>query len=154
MGQQVNFRINGYRDHMFKGRIERVNPVADTNTRQVGVQVAVEGDKNLTVGMFAEGRVQTETTQGLTIPEASLVQQGDHTYVWCVHKNRLKKVEIKIGARDVQTGDYTILSGIAQGDTVIRHPRGALVDGAEVKVGKADGVSLNANTLSNTKREG
>lgn len=151
VGQQVNFRINGYRDHIFQGRIERVNPVADSNTRQVGVQVAVDSDKNLTVGMFAEGRVQTETTQGLTIPEASLVQQGDHTYVWRVQKNQLKKIEVKIGTRDIQTGDYTILTGLTQGDTVIRHPRGALVDGADVKMGKADGVSVNA---ASSKQEG
>jgi len=165
VGQQVNFRINGYRDHIFQGHIERVNPVADSSTRQVGVQVAVDNkkqgdnkkdadDKNLTVGMFAEGRVQTETAQGLTIPEASLVQQGDHTYVWRVQKNHLKKVEIKLGARDVQSGDYSILTGLAQGDTVIRHPRGALVDGAEVKMEKADGVNLNADKVSTTKQEG
>ena len=166
VGQQVNFRINGYRDHIFQGHIERVNPVADSSTRQVGVQVAVDnkkqdgsekqnGDnKNLTVGMFAEGRVQTETTQGLTIPEASLVQQGDHTYVWRVQKNHLKKVEIKLGVRDVQTGDYSIVTGLAQGDTIIRHPRGALVDGAEVKMEKADGVNLNADKMSTTKQEG
>ncbi len=138
VGQVVSFHINGTRGNLFEGKIERINPVADANTRQVGVQVAIGNSNNLTVGTFAEGRVQAESLQGLTLPETSLVQQGDHTYAWRVQKGQLKKVEIKIGARDVKTGDYAIVAGLGQGDTVIRHPRGGLVDGASVEMKKVD----------------
>jgi membrane fusion protein, multidrug efflux system len=138
VGQAVSFHINGARDDKFEGKIERINPVADSSTRQVGVQVAITHPQQLTVGTFAEGRVQAESLQGLTLPETSLVQQGDHTYAWRVQKGQLKKIEIKIGARDVKTGDYAIIAGLGQGDTVIRHPRGGLVDGANVEMKKVD----------------
>lgn len=157
VGQQVKFHINGLREQVVEGNIERVNPVADSNTRQVGVHVAINNGKHLTVGMFAEGRVQTETAQGLTVPESSLVQQGDHTYVWRVQNDLLKKIEVKIGARDLQSGDYAILAGLGQGDTVIRQPRGALVDGAKVKLEKVDNASstkMEKNAAANTKQEG
>jgi RND family efflux transporter MFP subunit len=156
VGQQVKFHINGARDQIIEGSIERVNPVADSNTRQVGVQVAITGSKNLTVGMFAEGRVQTETAQGLTVPESSVVQQGDHAYVWRVQNNLLKKVEVKIGTRDLQTGDYAVLAGLGQGDTVIRQPRGALVDGAKVQLEKTDNASSTRmeKNAAPTKQEG
>jgi membrane fusion protein, multidrug efflux system len=145
VGQMVSFHINGSRGNLFEGKIERINPVADANTRQVGVQVAIQNSGNLTVGTFAEGRVQAESLQGLTLPETSLVQQGDHTYAWRVQNGQLKKVEIKIGARDVKTGDYAIVAGLGQGDTVIRHPRGGLVDGASVEMKKIDsGASVKA----------
>jgi membrane fusion protein (multidrug efflux system) len=131
-GQVVNFYINGSHDQTFEGKIERISPVADATTRQVGVQVALSNNNQLTVGLFAEGRVQTDIKQGLTIPESSLIQQGDHAYVWRVQKGVLNKVEIKLGARDLQSGDYAIDAGLNEGESILRHPRGALVDGATV----------------------
>lgn len=133
-GQIVNFRVNGFNNQPFDGRIERINPVVDLATRQVGVQVALSNTNNLVVGLFAEGRVQTNVKQGLTIPESSLVQQGDHHYVWRVQKGVLNKVEIKLGQRDVQSGDFAVVTGLIEGDQIIRHPRGALVDGASVNM--------------------
>lgn len=156
VGQLVSFHINGARGNAFEGKIERINPVADASTRQVGVQVAISSG-NLTVGTFAEGRVQAESLQGLTLPETSLVQQGDHTYAWRVQQGKLKKIEIKIGARDVKTGDYAIVTGLGQGDTVIRHPRGGLVDGASVEMKKVDSdssVKAEKNAPATVKQEG
>jgi membrane fusion protein, multidrug efflux system len=134
INQVVTFHINGYPNQIFEGHIERVNPVADASTRQVGVQVALTGNKHLVVGLFAEGRVQTEAKQGLTIPEASLVQEGDKAYVWRVKNGVLNKISVQLGARDLQSGDYAISAGLDEGDHVIRHPRGALVEGASVKM--------------------
>jgi RND family efflux transporter MFP subunit len=134
IGQIVNFRVNGQSDQEFEGRIERINPVADPSTRQVGVQVAITGDYNLTVGLFAEGRVQTEVKQGISVPESSLVREGDQVYVWRVKDGVLNKVEVGLGVRDVQSGAYAINAGLADGDQVLRHPLGALVDGASIEL--------------------
>jgi membrane fusion protein, multidrug efflux system len=134
INQMVNFHINGYPNQIFEGHIERINPVADASTRQVGVQVALRENKHLVVGLFAEGRVQTVAKQGLTIPESSLVQEGDLVYVWRVKKGVLNKIQVQLGARDEQSGDYAINAGLNEGDQVIRHPRGALVEGATVKM--------------------
>lgn len=137
IGQIVDFRVSGQSDQVFKGRIERINPVADPSTRQVSVQVAITGDNDLTVGMFAEGRVQTESREGISVPESSLIRQGDQAYVWRVKDGKLNKIEVKLGARDVQSGSYAITSGLAEGDLVLRHPLGALVDGARVELKQA-----------------
>lgn len=136
VGQAVSFYVNGSRDQLHEGKVERINPVADTGTRQVGVQVSLQDTKNLTVGLFAEGRVQSLTQQSLTIPETSLVQQGDHAYIWRVQQGVLKKVEIQVGTRDVKSGDYAINAGLNEGDNILRHPRGILIDGASVSVEK------------------
>lgn len=165
VGQPVTFYINGSRDKAFDGRVERINPVADTGTRQVGVQVALTGTENLTVGLFAEGRVQSNVSQALSIPETSLIQQGDNAYVWRVQKGVLNKVAIGLGTRDVESGDYAITTGIAEGDTILRHPRGLLVDGAQVSFEKTPARATNASATppkattestanTNTKKEG
>ena len=134
IGQIVNFRVNGQSDQEFEGRIERINPVADLSTRQVGVQVAITGGYNLTVGLFAEGRVQTEVKQGISVPESSLVREGDQVYVWRVKNGVLNKIAVVTGDRDTQSGAYAINSGLVDGDLVLRHPLGALVDGARVEL--------------------
>ncbi len=134
IGQIVNFRVNGQSDQEFEGRIERINPMADPSTRQVGVQVAITGKYDLTVGLFAEGRVQTEVKQGISVPESSLVREGDQVYVWRIKNGVLNKITVVAGDRDTQSGAYAINSGLTDGDLVLRHPLGALVDGARVEL--------------------
>jgi membrane fusion protein, multidrug efflux system len=136
VGQAVNFYVNGSHDKLYEGKVERINPVADISTRQVGVQVTLKDTKGLTVGLFAEGRVQSLEQQSLTIPETSLVQQGDHAYIWRVQKGVLNKVEIQLGTRDVESGDYAIKSGLKEGDTILRQPMGILIEGAQVSTEK------------------
>jgi hypothetical protein len=53
-----------------------------------------------------------------------------------VQKGILNKVEIQLGARDVQSGDYAIIAGLKEGDSILRHPRGVLIDGAQVSTEK------------------
>lgn len=144
VGQAVSFYVNGSRDQMYEGKVERINPVADVSTRQVGVQVSLKDTKNLTVGLFAEGRVQSLSQQSLSIPETSLIQQGDHAYIWRVQQGKLNKVEIQLGARDIQSGDYAVVAGLAEGDTILRHPRGILVEGATVSLEKTPAKATNA----------
>lgn len=151
VGQVVNFRINGAHTKSFRGLVERINPVADTNTRQVGVQVVIPNNEHLTVGLFAEGNVQSNAEKVPSIPESSLIQQGDHIYVWRVQTGVLHKVEIKLGKRDVESGDYEVVSGIREADTILRHPRGLLVEGARVTFEKTPAPTSQATT--NAKKE-
>jgi len=137
VGQIVNFRVSGQSDRQFEGRIERINPVADPGSRQVSVQVAITGEYDLTVGLFAEGRVQTEVKQGITAPESSLVRQGDQAYVWRVKDGVLNRLEVELGARDALTGAFAVKAGLVDGDLVLRHPLGALVDGVRVELQQA-----------------
>ncbi|MEO8334845.1 MAG: efflux RND transporter periplasmic adaptor subunit, partial [bacterium] len=62
VGMPVEFSVNGYPNRTFTGRITRVNPTADPTTRQVKIIAAIPNAGNTLVGgLFAEGRVSTET---------------------------------------------------------------------------------------------
>jgi membrane fusion protein, multidrug efflux system len=134
VGQTVRFHINGQRDRLYQGQIQRINPIADPSTRQVGVQVAITDNQPFTVGLFAEGSVQTESKPGIALPESTLVREGDRTFVWRVHAGVLNKVEVQLGARDRLLGDYTITQGLSEGDQVLLYPVGALTEGAKVEM--------------------
>ncbi|HRH78308.1 MAG TPA: efflux RND transporter periplasmic adaptor subunit [Cellvibrionaceae bacterium] len=130
-GQKVRFFTNGDRSQAFAGEVLRVNPVADTATRQIAVEVKLADPKGLSAGLFAEGHIETGALPGITVPNSAQVQQGDHLFVWQLVGDSLKKTEITSTGRDPYTGDLLVQAGLKAGDKVLRQPRGLLKDGAK-----------------------
>jgi RND family efflux transporter MFP subunit len=129
-GQSVSFRVNGYPDQEFTGKVRRVNPAANATTRQVEVLVDFTGQKQPKLaGLYAEGRLETTTTDALTIPASAIVREGDKASAWLVKDGKLRKVALDLGDRDPRTGDFVLKGGLADGDSVIRHPSALLKDG-------------------------
>jgi len=140
-GQAVHFRVNGYGDQEFVGKVRRVNPAANITTRQVEVLVDFVGDQQPKLaGLYAEGRIEAASTSSLTVPATALVRDGDAVSVWRVNESSVQKVSLEIGERDARSGDYVLRSGLAEGDRLIRHPSATLKDGQAVKLDKSAGV--------------
>jgi len=138
VGQPVMFRVNGYGEQQFTGVVKRIDPSANDVTRQVEVLVGFNGGAQPRVaGLYAEGRVDAELTDALTLPEAALVKAGDKTYAWKIKGNALTKADLTIGARDPRTGNFEVKNGLAAGDTVLRHPGSSLKDGQKVEMAAA-----------------
>jgi membrane fusion protein (multidrug efflux system) len=133
-GQAVSFRVNGYPDQEFTGKVRRVNPAANATTRQVEVLVDFTGAKQPRLaGLYAEGHVEAESNTSLTIPATALVRDGDRASAWRVKDNKLQKVTLALGVRDPRTGDFVLKDGLAEGDQVIRHPSALLKDGQSIQ---------------------
>lgn len=133
-GQTVRFRVNGYGDEEFAGRVRRVNPAANPTTRQVEVLVDLVGDKQPKLaGLYAEGRLETQTRTSLTIPASAIVRDGDRASAFRVAGGKLQKVTLRLGERDPRTGDFPVADGLADGDRVIRYPSALLKDGQRVQ---------------------
>ena len=137
-GQPVSFRVNGYGDQEFAGKVRRVNPSANATTRQVEVLVDFATQKAPRLaGLYAEGRVETESAASLTVPATAVVREGDKTSAWVVKDGKLAKVALTLGERDPRTGDWAVKGGLAEGTQVIRHPNTALKDGMVVQASPA-----------------
>jgi len=133
VGQPVLFRVNGYPGQNFNGRVKRVDPAANAVTRQVEVLVAfAESAQPRVAGLYAEGRIESQTNAALTVPQAALVQAGDVNYVWRVKNGTMSKAMLSIGTRDERTGNWQVLSGLAAGDTIMRVPGSNFKDGQKV----------------------
>jgi membrane fusion protein, multidrug efflux system len=133
-GQTVHFRVNGYGDEDFVGRVRRVNPAANPTTRQVEVLVDFVGNKAPKLaGLYAEGRLETETHSSLTVPADAVVRDGDKASAYRVKDAKLQKVPLTIADRDSRTGDYVVSGGLAEGDQVVRHATTSLKDGQRVQ---------------------
>ena len=146
-GQSVHFRIQGFGETDFAGTVTRVNPSANATTRQVEVLVSFEDRAQMpgVAGLYAEGRIDARSAAGLSVPAASILHDGDDAFAWRVRDGALQQVPLDLGARDERTGRYAVDGGLAEGDTVLRHPGSTLKDGQAVElVDKRQPVTMTA----------
>ncbi len=131
LGQPVSFRVNGFAQGEFAGRVQRIDAAANATTRQVAVIVAFADPAAAPriAGLFAEGRIETGSSQALMLPEAALVRSGEQAWVWRAVAGKLAKVSVKLGERDARSGEWPVLGGLADGDRILRSPGRGLVDG-------------------------
>jgi membrane fusion protein (multidrug efflux system) len=138
-GQPALFRIHGYSDQVFSGQVTRVNPAANATTRQVEVLVAFAdaARQPRLAGLYGEGYVETASAAALTVPESALVRDGDRAFAWKVQGEAIRKVPVKLGEPEPRTGEIVLVSGLAEGDEVLRYPTSALHDGQKVELAAA-----------------
>ncbi len=119
-GSPVRFTVTGYPGRTFQGRISSVNPSADPQTRQVRLFVRIPNAGNqLVAGLFAEGRVASDSRETLTAPQAAVDVRGLVPTVLRLKNGRTEKVEVTLGARDESTERVELLSGVMAGDTLL-----------------------------------
>lgn len=134
-GQSVSFRINGYANQEFRGKVTRLDPAANDVTRQVEVLVAFADSKQPRVsGLYAEGNIEAETVSALMLPEAAIVKSGDKSFAWKIQGKTLNKVELALGSRDVRTGNYEVRRGVVAGDVIMRNPSSNFKEGQTVEM--------------------
>jgi len=137
-GQPVVFSIDAYPGREFTGTVASVAPVADRNTRQVGVVMRLPNeDRQLIGGLFATGRVFTAVEENVVVvPDGALRGANSTPYVLVIENDVVTRRNVQPGTRDGETGVIAIVSGLSAGDRVISTP-GEVQEGARVVNGSA-----------------
>ncbi|MES2069408.1 MAG: efflux RND transporter periplasmic adaptor subunit [Pseudomonadota bacterium] len=150
IGQTVDFRVNGYGQQVFSGKVKRVDPAANATTRQVEVLVNfVDSNQPRVSGLYAEGRIEATSVSTLMIPEAVLIRSGDKTFAWRVKDGAVNKVGLVLGERDQRRGDYVVRSGLADGDKVVRNPVTTMKEGQKVTLAQSTAATTAAAAAKN-----
>lgn len=137
VGLPVRFQVRGY-DEAFTGRIERIAPQADAATRQVPIFVAIPNNGGrLVAGLFAEGRVVSESSEGLVAPVNAVNRTSGTPWVLRVKDGRTEKIDVQIGLLDARTEQLQIASGVSQGDVLLRGAAQGITPGTLVRIGGA-----------------
>ncbi len=137
LGQGVRFRVNGYGDESFEGKVTRIDPSANEATRQLEVLVAFTGPARPRVaGLYAEGQIRSGAkAQSVPVVDESAVQRaGDASFVWRVDASAVHKVAVTLGARDARSGQFAVQAGVQTGDRLLRNPGGNLKDGQAISL--------------------
>lgn len=137
IGTSVMFTVRGY-DQAFEGRIERISPAADPTTRQVPMFISVPNTGGrLVSGLYAEGRVMLESAAGLVVDAGAVDESGEGAWVMRVRDGRTERVEVGIGVRDPRTERLQLVSGVSEGDILLRGSAQRIAPGTAVNVGAA-----------------
>ncbi|MEO7039005.1 MAG: efflux RND transporter periplasmic adaptor subunit [Gemmatimonadaceae bacterium] len=135
IGTPVLFTVNGYGAQTFTGKIDRINPTADPATRQVRVYVTIPNEKSTLVGgLFADGRVATESRQGIMVPVAAVDERGVSPLVLRIKGGVVESVPVQLGIRDNASEQVEMSAGVTAGDTLLASAAQGLAPGTKVRV--------------------
>lgn len=138
VGQPVVFTLDGYPGRTFRGTVAQVAPVANPETRQVGVTMRLPNDDRAVIGgLFAAGRVITGTIDAaLVVPSGAVRGTLGDAYVQLIADGLLRRHPVVVGEVDTASGFTSIVEGLSEGDTVVVSP-GEVTAGTRVRVGAA-----------------
>jgi len=135
VGQQVTFRIDGFGERAFGGRIERINPATVSGSRSINVYAIIDNPQGeLRGGLFAQGTVSLERIEGaLLVPTSAVREEIGQTFVYAIADGLVKRRNVAVGAADA-SGRVQVLQGLAAGERIVRVNLGALRDGVSARL--------------------
>ena len=138
VGQSVGFRVDGFGEREFSGRIERINPATTAGSRAITVYAVIDNPQSvLRSGLFAQGGVILERIENaLAMPASALREEAGQSFVYVIEGGTLRKRIVKAGAGD-GAGNLPVLEGLREGDVIVRHNLGLLRDGAAVRIAQS-----------------
>jgi hypothetical protein len=91
----------------------------------------------LVAGLFAEGRVVSESATGLVVPLNAVNVAEAMPWALRVTQGRTERVQVAIGLRDPRSERVEIASGLNEGDTLLRGAAQGIAPGTAVQVNAA-----------------
>lgn len=137
-GLPVVFTIDAFPGREFRGTVSRVAPVADMQTRQVGVTLRLPNeDRGIIGGLFATGRVLTEAaTQATVVPVSAVRGTAGDNFVYVIENETVVRRPVTTGTHDTTRGVIAINAGLQVGERVVVAP-GAIAEGARIRTQQA-----------------
>ncbi|MBL8383071.1 MAG: efflux RND transporter periplasmic adaptor subunit [Burkholderiales bacterium] len=142
VGQEVSFRVEGFGERRFTGRIARIAPQSSAGSRSLMIFVEIPNpDMTLKGGMFAKGALTLSRRQSVTaVPIAALREERGETVVYAVRDGTLARITVGVGARNEDDGWVEVTGEIRPGTAVVRTNLGTLKPGVGVRVAGAPPV--------------
>jgi membrane fusion protein (multidrug efflux system) len=136
VGQEIAFKVDGFQDRAFKGKIERINPTAEAGSRSISIFVTLRNDDGaLKGGMFANGTLAAVSRTAVTsLPINALIEEGGQTYVFALKDGAVERKPITVGIKSPERGLVEIRDGIAIGAEVITVKADGLKHGSKAVV--------------------
>jgi RND family efflux transporter MFP subunit len=120
-GQVATFRVDGFGERLFEGRVERINPTADPNSRSITLYLSVANrDGVLKGGMFAKGHIVLDKTLVATvIPAGAIREEAGQAYVFAIEGGKITRRPVRVGWTEPQAGLVEVQSGLENGLHVV-----------------------------------
>ena len=138
-GRKIYASGASWQDRQFEGVVRAVGSRVDPVTRAVVVRAIIPNeDQALRPGMLLTVRILAAERTAIVVPERSVVQVGNSSFVYVVGPNqRVNRHEVRLGTR--QLGVVEVVAGLEEGEQIVTEGIIKLREGSLVKV-QGDGV--------------
>ena len=118
-GLPVEVRLTSYKNKIFVGEVDFVSSRINADTRSLLSRIKVENkDLELISGSLLEVGVKFNLRNSLSVPDTSVMIEGDKSYVYKINKENIaNKTEVKTGIRTDKNIEIT--SGLTEGDIIV-----------------------------------
>ena len=151
-GQEIAVTTNAYPSKIYKGTVDFIGPILNSNTRTVTLRVVLSNKKGMfKPGMFVEGEIKTinsKATEVIAIPSSAVLWTGKRSVVYLkatINESVFEIREITLGNKNGST--YEVLSGLNTGDEIVTNgtftvDAAAQLQGKKSMMNKKGGVSM------------
>ena len=118
-GLPVEVTLSSFKGKTFSGEIDFVSSRINADTRSLLSRIKVKNENlELISGSLLEVRVKFDLRNSLSVPDTSVMIEGDKSYVYKINaENIANKTEVKTGLRG--DSNIEIISGLAAGDIIV-----------------------------------
>ena len=118
-GLPVEVTLSSFKDKTFSGEIDFVSSRINADTRSLLSRIKVKNENlELISGSLLEVRVKFDLRNSLSVPDTSVMIEGDKSYVYKINaENIANKTEVKTGLRGGSS--IEIVSGLTAGDIIV-----------------------------------
>ena len=115
----VDVKFSGNNEKIYSGVVHSTAGRIDVDTRSLAIRIKLENNNfEILPGSLLEIIVKYNERKSISIPDTSLMMEGNKTYVNKVAKdNVVNKAEVVIGIRD--SGFIEVVSGLTNGDNIV-----------------------------------
>jgi RND family efflux transporter MFP subunit len=133
-GLPVTVTVDSLPGQRFTGRVMRISPLLDAQTRNGLVEIEIPNrDGTLKGEMFARVELDMGGARKTTLlPRDALVYRGDQPGVYVIESEKAKFIALETG--QTQEDKVEVISGLKAGDAVVTRGSNLLKDGDRVRV--------------------
>jgi membrane fusion protein (multidrug efflux system) len=118
-GLPVDIKFSGNKEKIYSGTVDSTASRINTEKRSLSARIRLD-NSNLEIlpGALLEITIKYNKRDSLSIPDTSVLLEGNKVYIYKVNKENItKRTEIKIGARN--EGHLEVISGLIEGETIV-----------------------------------
>ena len=132
-GLPVEVKIASYKDKIFEGEVDFVSSRINADTRSLLSRIKINNKRlELISGSLLEVGVKFDLRNSLSVPDTSVMVEGDRSYVYKIDDDNLaNKTEVKTGLRSDK--NIEIISGLTEGDIIVAEGLKKVRPGGKIK---------------------
>ena len=134
-GMSVDVELDAIPEKKFEGKVSRITPLIDPQTRTFEVELTVaNGKEEIKPGMYARATMSYGSRKNVVVPDRAVVKMmgsGDRFIYVLTADGTVSYQKVELGRR--MNDKFEVLSGVADGDEVVVSGQSALKNGIAVE---------------------